>query len=181
MKHLGPPGVATGTDESAALLSEVREFIASRSTLNLASLTPDGKPHASTAPFLAFNGRFFLLLSDLSPHAVNLRSHTQASILLQADECETNQPFARLRLGFEVQSRTVGRDEPGWLPCIERMRDRFGGIVDQLTQLPDFTLFELRPDAGRYIKGFGRAYTLDAAEARLVVGQDRRADRYGLR
>ncbi|GGO84707.1 heme utilization protein HutZ [Marinobacterium nitratireducens] len=172
MKHLGPAASATETDESAALLIEVREFIASRSTLNLATLTPDGKPHASTAPFLAFDGCFFLLLSGLSAHAVNLRTHPQASILLQADECESHQPFARLRLGFEVQALPVGRDEARWRFCTEKMRQRFGAIIDQLTQLPDFTLFELRPAAGRYVKGFGRAYELDAAETRQVVGQD---------
>ncbi|NVK41950.1 MAG: pyridoxamine 5'-phosphate oxidase family protein [Oceanospirillaceae bacterium] len=169
MQRQGGVSVPVEANEAAVLVAEVRDFIASRRMLCIASLTRDGRPHASTAPFLASDGCFYLLLSDLSEHAINLRAYSQASVLLQADEVDTRQPFARLRLSFEVEVVLIERDQPLWRSRIERMRERFGAIVDQLVQLQDFNLFELRPSRGRYVKGFGRAYELDGLEQQLVL------------
>lgn len=156
-------------DEATAKVAEVRDFIATRQLLNLASLTPDGRPLASTAPFLAADGVFCLLLSDLSEHAASLRTHPRASIMLNADECDTRQPFARLRVSFDVEAVLIRRELPLWQRRIDQMRQKFGAIIDQLIQLQDFNLFELRPGRGRYVKGFGKAYALDGLEDQVLV------------
>ena len=36
-----------------------------------------------------------------------------------------------------------------------------GERIDNLSELADFKLFRLTPTGGRYVKGFGRAYTLE--------------------
>jgi putative heme iron utilization protein len=47
------------------------------------------------------------------------------------------------------------------------LRDRHGGLIDTLISLSDFRLFQLQPQSGRYIVGFGQAYELCAGS--LVV------------
>jgi len=38
------------------------------------------------------------------------------------------------------------------------LKDRFGEIIDGLSQLQDFVLFNLKPEQGLFVKGFGQAY-----------------------
>lgn len=157
------------TDDGAELVAEVRDFIASRKLLNLASLTAGGHPHASTAPFLAADGNFYLFISDLSEHAANLKGDSRASVIFNADESDTRQPFARLRVTFNVEAGVVGRDDPLWQRRIEQMGEKFGPVVDHLKDLEDFHLFELKPSGGRYVKGFGRAYALEGLERQVAL------------
>ncbi|WOX04535.1 HugZ family pyridoxamine 5'-phosphate oxidase [Microbulbifer pacificus] len=157
------------TNDGADLVAEVRDFIASRRLLNLASLTPDGHPHASTAPFLAADGNFYLFISDLSEHAANLKAHRKASVIFNADEADTRQAFARLRVTFNVEAGMIGRESPLWQERIEQLRDKFGPVMDHLRNLEDFHLFELKPSAGRYVKGFGQAYALEGLEKQVAL------------
>lgn len=155
-------------DEGAKLVAEVRDFIASRKLLNLASLTADGHPHASTAPFLAADGRFYLFISDLSEHANNLKGDSRASVIFNADEGDTKQPFARLRVTFNVEAGIVGRGDTLWQTRIGQMQEKFGPVIDHLKDLEDFNLFELQPIGGRYVKGFGKAYALEGLERQVA-------------
>lgn len=160
---------ATAVDEGAALVAEVREFIASRKLLNLASLSAEGHPHASTAPFLAADGNFYLFISDLSEHAANLKADSRASVIFNADERDTSQPFARLRVTFNVQAGLIGREVDLWHTRIRQMREKFGPVIDHLKDLQDFHLFELVPSGGRYVKGFGQAYALEGMEKQVAL------------
>ncbi|MCQ3828899.1 pyridoxamine 5'-phosphate oxidase family protein [Microbulbifer elongatus] len=160
---------APKTNEGADLVAEVRDFIATRKLLNLASLTEDGQPHASTAPFLAADGNFYLYISELSEHCANLMAHNKASVIFNADEADTKQAFARLRVTFNVVANTIGRGEDLWQQRIGQLREKFGPVMDHLKDLEDFHLFELQPSAGRYVKGFGQAYALEGLEKQVAL------------
>ena len=41
---------------------------------------------------------------------------------------------------------------------ITQMSERFGDIIDNLSQLQDFILFKMQPEKGLFVKGFGQAY-----------------------
>ncbi|MBY6190258.1 pyridoxamine 5'-phosphate oxidase family protein [Microbulbifer agarilyticus] len=160
---------APKTDEGADLVAEVRDFIATRKLLNLASLADDGQPHASTAPFLAADGNFYLYVSDLSEHAANLKANSNASVIFNADEADTKQAFARLRVTFNVAASMIERGGEAFQNRIEQLREKFGPVMDHLKDLEDFNLFELKPSAGRYVKGFGRAYALEGLEKQVAL------------
>ena len=160
---------APKTNDGADLVAEVRDFIATRKLLNLASLTEDGHPHASTAPFLAADGKFYLFISDLSEHAANLKAHSKASVIFNADESDTKQAFARVRVTFNVKAGLIGRELPLWQERIAQLREKFGPVMDHLKDLEDFHLFELTPSAGRYVKGFGQAYALEGLEKQVAL------------
>ncbi|MCH9691146.1 MAG: pyridoxamine 5'-phosphate oxidase family protein [Gammaproteobacteria bacterium] len=156
-------------NKSAEILHEVREFVLSRKLLNLASLSKESLPHASTAPFLLADGNFYLFISDSSEHTANLKANSHASIIFNADEVETKQPFARLRVTFNVQATLIDREAPLWTERMAQMREKFGAVVEHLQNLLDFHLFELKPSGGRYIKGFGEAYALDGMGEKVAL------------
>ena len=132
-------------------------------SLMLSTVNADGTPHASYAPFLMDDThQIYLLTSGLSAHTENLVRTGQASVLLIEDEAEAPQVFARQRLTYDCQVTPIPRQQPGWEARIDQFEARFGEIIAMLRQLEDFQLFQLSPQAGRFVMGFGAAYAVDS-------------------
>jgi putative heme iron utilization protein len=50
---------------------------------------------------------------------------------------------------------------------IQAMQDAFGEVVGVLRSLSDFHLFVLRPESGRFIVGFGQAFSINVNDGTL--------------
>lgn len=153
-------------------------FFLSRKSLVLSTQSAEGELETSVLPFVRVNQTDLAIwVSDLAAHAQNLRCLTQqtdpenessksaglVSGLLLADERDTPEIFARERmhLQFKVSQIEVGSDvEESVLKLFD---ERFGEVVALLKTLPDFQFFKLEIVRGRYIKGFGAAYSFDGA------------------
>lgn len=48
-------------------------------------------------------------------------------------------------------------------------KERFGETVDLLQSLPDFHLLALTPVSGKYIAGFGKAFSIDTDNDTLQI------------
>lgn len=128
-------------------------------SLILATADANGTPQASPAPFIRdAQGRYHVLVSGLSPHTAHLASGRPAGILLVEDEADALQLFARKRLSHTCSVEEIARGTPDWESCLAQFGERFGSVVDVLRGLPDFRLFRLVPEAGRFVRGFGQAY-----------------------
>ncbi|MEE9327577.1 MAG: pyridoxamine 5'-phosphate oxidase family protein [Cocleimonas sp.] len=147
-----------------SLQESFKEFKSSVQTLSLSTLTEEAKPNISYAPFIEDdNGNFYLFLSQLASHTQDLQLHSIASILLMQDEQDTRQLFARQRVSYQCHVEIVEKDndESGeYTQLLKQFEKRFGSIMELLNSLPDFILFRLTPQQGRYVIGFGKAYTL---------------------
>ena len=142
------------------LNTEIMDFIHSRRSLQLATLGEDGTPFASYAPFAADDDSFYVLLSDIALHDLNLAREPRASVLVIEDEDTAGELFARLRVSYQVQAEELAVNAPEWNAAVELLAARHGERPRNLSQLADFRLFRLRPVKGRYVKGFGKAYSL---------------------
>ena len=129
-------------------------------SLIMATVGGNSVPRASYAPFVRESGDFYVYLSRLSEHTRELMENTAVSVMLIEDETEASQIFARKRVTYLCESRTIGRDEPGYDAILERLTRRFGNVMILLQTLPDFVLFRLSPVSGRFVTGFGKAYEL---------------------
>lgn len=141
-----------------------RQFPERMQSLMLSTLGPEGRPQASYAPFVGGTGGdrcFYIFVSGLSSHTENLKRTPQAGLLLIQDEGEANQIFARQRLMYDCDADWIQRHDPQWGGLADRFAQRFGPLVSTLRQLPDFQIFGLRPRSGRFVLGFGAAYTVD--------------------
>lgn len=139
---------------------EVLSFIATRKSLQISSITPEGKPYASYAPYTLKQDHIYVLLSDIAQHAVNLKTHPIASLLIIEDEDSAKELFARKRVSYTAAAAHIPVGSLAWKTGIESLKARHGERIEKLSELADFHLFKLSPMDGRYVKGFGRAYTL---------------------
>ena len=148
------------TKLTQALIQEINGFIHSRKSLQLATLTIEGEPYASYAPFSIGDGALYVLISDLAVHAINLKNNPAASVLILEDEASADELFARLRVNFSVRAELIEVADGRRAGIINGMVQRLGERVRDLSELTDFRLFKLVPVSGRYVKGFGRAYAI---------------------
>lgn len=141
---------------------EVESFLETFQTLMMASLTPEGEAHASTAPYVRMGGDFYLLISTVAQHGRNLLASGRVSLLFAEDELQCVQPFARKRVTIEAAVSEVPRNAPEYPIVIERFKAHFDAdLVTSLSQMGDFHLFKLSPLGGSVVMGFGKAYRLN--------------------
>ncbi|MEM0953759.1 MAG: pyridoxamine 5'-phosphate oxidase family protein [Pseudomonadota bacterium] len=142
------------------LNQEVIDFISSRRSLQIASLGEDGIPFASYAPFAIGDNCLYVILSDIAIHGINLSQHPDASVLIIEDEDTAGELYARLRVNYTVRAQQLEYDSQDWTTGMDALTGRFGDRPRHLGEHTDFRMFKLTPTRGRYVKGFGKAYTL---------------------
>lgn len=152
---------------AARLGAEVIAFIETRKSLFLSSLCDDNKPYASYAPFAIGDDCLYILLSELAVHGVNLQKNPLASVLIIQDEDTAEQMFARVRVSYRVEAQLIVPASADWPLGIARLAQRHGQRIEQFSELPDFKLFRLLPQGGRFVKGFGKAYQLTGMSLNL--------------
>lgn len=137
---------------------EIKEFRQERRTIQLATVDAEGRPNVSYAPYVQNQEGYFVLISQIARHAHNLLENPNVSLMMIEDEDSSKQLFARKRLTFDAVATVVERDTEMWQQVVGQMKDRFGEIIDGLSQLEDFVLFNLKAEQGLFVKGFGQAY-----------------------
>lgn len=156
------------TEDFMILAEDLRRLMDSRQTLLLATASSEGRPDISYAPFVRDSkGRFYIFISELAVHTAHLRHNPKASIMVMEPEAQSRNPFARERATFQCRAREVSPGESCSTQQLDRLQEQFGQTVALLRSLPDFHLFELSPESGRYVAGFGRAFKISVEDNSL--------------
>ncbi len=151
------------------LSHEILDFLTQRQTLHLASLDEDKHPYASYAPFAIGDDCLYVLLSDIAVHGKNLKINPQAAVLIVEDESQAQTIFARIRVTYQVNAEHLAIDTEAYRTGIQCLFERHGDRIHNLAGLSDFNLFKLIPIHGRYVKDFGRAYSI---EGQTLTGEN---------
>jgi len=147
---------------------DLQELLTSQQTLLLSTASASCVPDLSYAPFVRDQaGCFYIFVSELAGHTANLLNNPQASVMFIRPESETRNLFARERAVFNCSVKELDRDEPIYTAQLMALQDKFGEVVGVLRSLSDFHLFALCPESGRYVAGFGRAYTINVEDDTL--------------
>ena len=147
-----------------ALLQKYREFIAGFKTVLIASTNANHIPEASYAPYIEFDGKYYIFISELAVHTQNLVQTKICSLLFIEDEDKTNNLFARKRVSLHCRAEELAPDAANYQPVLALFHERFGKFMQLLQTLPDFHLFCLSPSSGNYVAGFGKAYRLSGSD-----------------
>lgn len=137
------------------------QLLERQKTLQLATLNGDGEPESSYAPCLVDRQQVYLFLSQLASHTQNLLRVPDCSLMWIADEKDSRNLFARERLILKCRAVRLPPEADDYRTVMEKMEARLGPTLRMLRSLPDFQLFQLAPLSGRFIQGFGAAYTFD--------------------
>ncbi|MGR3808444.1 hypothetical protein SAMN05660772_01778 [Pasteurella testudinis DSM 23072] len=148
---------------------EVQEIKRQCRTLLLATVDSSGNPNVSYAPFVLNDRGYYVFISDIARHARNLKACNKVSLMLIEDEANSRQIFARRRLSFDATAEIVAYGSEEWLQGTKAMSERHGDIVSRLTNMRDFTLFNLIPEQGLFVKGFGQAFKVSADDLIAAV------------
>ena len=147
-----------------------RELIFSQQTLLLSTVTGQGEPECSYAPYIRDQqGVFYIYVSELATHTRNMLQKGSASVLFIRPENETKNLFARERVVFNCEVNEVQGSDERFDKQLLKMKHKFGETVDLLCSLPDFHLLALTPLNGKYIAGFGQAFLINLTSDRVEV------------
>jgi len=139
-----------------------QQLIQSQQTLILSTVTEQGKPESSYAPYVRDEqGVFYIYVSELASHTQNMLKTATASILFIQSEKECKNIFARERVVFDCSISEVQKQDECYYKQMLIMKEKLGETVELLQSLPDFHLFALTPINGKYIAGFGKAFSID--------------------
>ena len=159
-------------NDSADLTKRIKalqELLANQQTLLLSTASTTGLPDMSYAPFVRDeSGCFYILISDLAAHTGNLMANPHASVMFIRPESESNNLFARERVIFDCTATEIDRRNDCYSTQLMALQQQFGDIVEVLRSLSDFHLFALAPVSGRYVAGFGQAYTINVIDGSLT-------------
>ncbi len=156
------------------LASACRALQHASQTLLLSSLSAEGTPELSYAPYVKDDqGCFYIFISELAGHTRNLLQQPACSVMFIRDESKSRNLFARERLTYVCRAEALPDAAPDRSAMLDKLQTTFGETVTLLRQLADFRLFRLTPEQGRYVVGFGRAYRVDPRSGELAhIGAD---------
>ncbi len=128
------------------------------------------QPNASYAPCVVDENRnIYIFVSGLSAHTQNLTDTGTASALFIQDEAQSPQMFARQRLSYTCTATLVDRQSDRWQSIAQQFESRFGNIIEVMKGLADFRIFQLSPQSGRFVIGFGAAYDVDPDDLSRLI------------
>lgn len=151
-------------DDDEKLRQEFQTLRGSLKTVQLATIGADANPEASYAPYVWIEKYYYLYLSVLARHTRNLIANPAISLLLIEAEEKSNNLFARQRIILQGKVIRIGRDTDQFQLVMAGFKSQFGGFIDVIEPLQDFHLFQIKPQSGRFIRGFAQAYDLVGAE-----------------
>ncbi len=138
-------------------------FIASRQNLVLSLIDDEGKPFISYAPFVKKDGKMYIYISQIADHYRYMESNDYVDVLMLADESATTNKFGTERARWSCTSVNLGNE--GHEEIFELFNAAHGEKMMNLLRGLDFSLFELTPEQGRYVVGFGLAFDLNDLDA----------------
>ena len=153
------------SDSNNCYTKNYQELIQSQQSLLLATVTAQGKPESSYAPYVRDEkGAFYIFVSELATHTKNMLQSGCASILFIQPEEQTNNFFARKRVVFDCSISEVQQQDGLYHQQLATMQEKFGETIELLRSLPDFHLLALTPVNGKYVAGFGKAYSINVVD-----------------
>lgn len=141
--------------------SKLSDFISRFKSLTINSLAKNNTPFSSYAPFVKYENKYYVYLSDMAKHAHNLRENPKCSIFFIEDEKDCKNIFARKRVVFQCYVNTIEKNseyESQVLNKFEEYVDK--SMIQNLRKMSDFNLFEFTPFYGEAVFGFGKAYNI---------------------
>ncbi|PJN87449.1 HugZ family pyridoxamine 5'-phosphate oxidase [Bacillus sp. mrc49] len=145
-------------DVSAKKEQYVR-FINKCNTMVISSKDANGDPFISYAPFVQHEGKFYIYISKISDHYQFIEANHLISIMLLADEQSSTNLFALERVRFQCTAENIGNE--GHEVIFSKFAENHGAPMMGVLRGLDLSLFELTPTDGRYVIGFGQAFSID--------------------
>ena len=148
--------------QSLMSIRDIQSFLQSHRQATLA-VSADNIPHTAMVSYVWHARAALIHLSNLAPHKRQLLANPRCSLLIAEPDDGRVEVMSLARVILQGTAAMLDKASAEYadakaaflaqLPSAELM---FG--------LPDFDLFRIQPDGGRYIAGFGKIMTFAADE-----------------
>ena len=144
------------------IYKEYYTFMKKAKNVYISSVDENNKPEISYSPCVVDDKKnVYILVSDLSKRTSSLVQGRNVSLMFIEPEEQCEEMYVRIRLIFECSTKQIERKTEKWNEKIAVFLDRFGDIINILKSLSDFKMFCFSPVSGSYVKGFGKASTIE--------------------
>ena len=122
-------------------------------------------PEISYSPCIVDEKKnIYILVSTLSKRTESLLAEHNVSLMFIEPEEQCEEIYVRTRLIFLCSTSLILRWNGVWWLKIPLFKEKCGDIIDTLTSLEDFKMFRFTPIRGTFVKGFGKAFTIEGKE-----------------
>jgi len=135
----------------------------------LGTLSENGYPFSSYAPFYYDGISLYIFISDIATHAKNMQQSAKASAFFIEDESKTQQIFARKRISLQCDVKSISKEDASFEPIMEAFVSKQGETLTMLMGMKDFNLYKLTPIYGEATFGFGEAYNIGGEQMNELV------------
>jgi putative heme iron utilization protein len=120
-----------------------------------------GEPSVSMVPYAVVpeGSAFVVHVSQLSPHTRDMLANDSVSLLIVAVPAPDVLPQALARVTMQGHATQLSASSAEYDPAKSAYLSRFPDSA-MMFDLPDFSLFAIRPRSIRFIAGFARAMTI---------------------
>ena len=154
------------------IYNEYVEFMGNSKSVYISSI---GEHKGGVAPEISYSPcivdedrNIYILVSTLSKRTESLLAQRNVSLMFIEPEEQCEEIYVRTRLIFLCNtlqiSREMGAGHLLWDEKAEQFTAKFGDIINILVSLKDFKMFRFIPIRGTFVKGFGKAYTIEGKE-----------------
>ena len=144
------------------IYKEYFAFMKKAKNVYISSVNENTKPEISYSPCVVDDEKnVYILVSDLSKRTSSLVQGHNVSVMFIEPEDQCEEMYVRIRLIFECSTKQIERKTEKWNELIPVFFEKFGDIINILKSLSDFKMFCFSPVSGSYVKGFGKAYTIE--------------------
>lgn len=145
-------------------------FITPFKSAVIGTIDAKGLPFSSYAPFVHYDHRFYIFISDIATHAQNLKRDGKASLFFIEDESQASNIFARKRISLQCDATLIPREAAEFPAVMEQFKAKFGDeMVSMLMKMADFNLFEFSTLSAEATFGFGEAYRVGGEHGEMLL------------
>ena len=126
-------------------------------------------PEISYSPSIVDKDKnIYILVSTLSNRTESLLAERNVSLMFIEPEEQCKEIYVRTRLIFLCNTLQIAREMGAghllWDELVEQFTAKFGDIINMLVSFKDFKMFRFRPIRGTFVKGFGKAFTIEGKD-----------------
>ena len=126
-------------------------------------------PEISYSPSIVDEDKnIYILVSTLSKRTESLLAQRNVSLMFIESEEQCEEIYVRTRLILYCTTlqidREMGAGHLPWDELVTQFTAKFGDIINMLVSFKDFKMFRFRPIRGTFVKGFGKAYTIEGKD-----------------
>lgn len=152
---------ASKTLEYDEIKKEIVAFKKEFGSIVLATLSKDSMPLVSYAPLIQLNDKNYIYISATAEHFDNIKNNPdKIEIMFLEDESKAKSIILRKRLRYRAKAEFVEKGTQEYEVALDKLESTGTNGVKTIRNFADFYLIRLDFAEGRFVKGFGGAYSI---------------------